>query len=178
MSVSVKDSKKMQHVDLTSDSETSASTKGSSAAASAAASGNPSTSTSRKRIIDETLLSPIEARKLQTRRAYNRECASRARKRGKQLVAQLQEEVKELQQDKAELKRSNAVMKAQLQLLEKQNQSLLLKQAMSDRHTAALAATGFMPRQLALGAALSDFRMAGYTSEAAARARLMYAQDL
>jgi hypothetical protein len=99
-------------------------------------------SSTRKRVIDESLLSPDEADKLESRRAYNRECATRARKRTKNLVAQLQEDVKNLQQDKNELRRANEVMKAQLAALEKQNQALLFKHAMHSPQTATMSAFG------------------------------------
>lgn len=87
--------------------------------------------TCRKRTIDETLLPPEEARKLELRRAYNRECASRARKRTKQLVSQLQTEVADLQQDKSELRKANAILKNQLSTLEKQYRAVLLKNAVN-----------------------------------------------
>jgi hypothetical protein len=109
---------------------------------------------SKKRVVDETLLAPEEAEKLLARRAYNRECASRARKRGKQLVAQLEGQVKELQEDKDELRRSLLKMEKQVQNLEMQNQALLLKQIISDRdrNTLAMANAGSyfaipMPRE-------------------------------
>jgi hypothetical protein len=84
---------------------------------------------SKKRVVkDETLLPADEAEKLLTKRAYNRECASRARKRGKELIIQLEKQVKELQSDKNELRRSLATMEKQLKLLDGQNRSLLAKQ--------------------------------------------------
>lgn len=182
MSVSVPSIKFNQQVDLTCDSETSTSTKGSgSSGAGSSSEQHQLVSSSKKRVIDETLLSPEEAHKLQARRAYNRECATRARKRTKNLVAQLQDEVKELRSDKGELSRIHAVMRAQLELLEKQHKALLFRQAMSDRRNVAMAvsASGFAPRQATtttLGSSLlSDFRLAGgLTADAAARARLMY----
>jgi hypothetical protein len=99
---------------------------------------------SKKRVVDETLLPPEEAEKLLARRAYNRECASRARKRGKQLVAQLEAQVKELQEDKDELRRSLLKMEKQVHNLEMQNQALLLKQILADRdrNTLAIANAG------------------------------------
>jgi septal ring factor EnvC (AmiA/AmiB activator) len=133
-------------------------------------------SSSRKRVIDETLLSPEEADKLESRRAYNRECATRARKRTKNLVAQLQEDVKNLQQDKNELRRANEVMKAQLAALEKQNQALLFKQAMNSPKTAAMSAfgipgnRGIMPSPT-LDTAFSNMLMNHQTT---ARNRLAY----
>ena len=132
----------------------------------------------RKRVIDETLLSPEEAGKLESRRAYNRDCANRARKRTKNLVAQLQDEVKELQADKDELRRANAVMKAQLEIMGKQHQSLMLKQAVSEHHRAisALGATsGYVLPWMLSGDAPPEFdvvnRRIAANREAASRAR-------
>lgn len=51
-----------------------------------------------------------------------------ARKRSKELVAQLQSQVEDLTKEKGELKRSNDVMKAQLELLEQQNRALMMNQ--------------------------------------------------
>lgn len=85
----------------------------------------------KRRIIDETLLDEDEARKLESRRAYNRKCAAKARKRSKDLISQLQEEVQQLNQDKARLERTTEVMQAQLKLLEQQNQTLMLNQRQS-----------------------------------------------
>lgn len=85
----------------------------------------------KRRIIDETLLDEDEARKLESRRAYNRKCAAKARKRSKDLISQLQEEVQQLNQDKAKLERTNEVMQAQLKILEQQNQSLVMNQRQS-----------------------------------------------
>jgi septal ring factor EnvC (AmiA/AmiB activator) len=82
----------------------------------------------RKRYIDETLLSPDDAEKLLERRAYNRECASRARKRSKQLIAQLEAQVKELQEDKDELRKRLLKMEQQCILLEDRNQAMILQQ--------------------------------------------------
>jgi hypothetical protein len=83
---------------------------------------------SRKRFIDETLLSPDDAEKLLERRAYNRECASRARKRSKLLIAQLEAQVKELQEDKNELRKRLLEMEQQCILLEGRNQSMIIQQ--------------------------------------------------
>lgn len=96
-------------------------------------------STCKKRTIDETLLPPEEAKKLEMRRAYNRECASRARKRTKGLIQHLQAEVCELQQDKAELRKQLSVTQTQLQIIEKQYQSVLLKNALITHRANALA---------------------------------------
>jgi TolA-binding protein len=84
----------------------------------------------KKRIIDETLLPPDEAEKILSRRAYNRDCATRARKRNKQLVQQLEKQVKELQADKEELRRSLSKVEQQVSLLDSQNKALLVKQMM------------------------------------------------
>jgi hypothetical protein len=67
-----------------------------------------------------------EGVKLEQRRAYNRMCAAKARKRSKDLIATLQTQVSELTRDKAELQRNNEVMRAQLTLLEQQNRTLLV----------------------------------------------------
>jgi septal ring factor EnvC (AmiA/AmiB activator) len=134
-------------------------------------------SSSRKRVIDESLLSPEDADKLESRRAYNRECATRARKRTKNLVAQLQEDVKNLQQDKNELRRANEVMKAQLAALEKQNQALLFKHAMNSPQTATMSAFGMtgnggmLPSPTTLDTAFSNMLM---NHQATARNRIAY----
>lgn len=83
-----------------------------------------------KRPIDESLLSEEEARRLEARRHYNRQCAAKARKRSKDLISKLQSQVEELTKDKAKFERSNEVMKAQLQLLEQQNRTLIANQRM------------------------------------------------
>ena len=59
---------------------------------------------------------------------YNRQCAAKARKRSKDLIALLQRQVEELSKDKASLERTNEVMQAQLQLLEQQNRTLMMNQ--------------------------------------------------
>jgi hypothetical protein len=76
--------------------------------------------------IDESLLSPEEADRLMTKRAYNRECAERARKRGKELVSALQQQVHDIQEDKNELRRTVAAMEKQMMKLQQENDSLLL----------------------------------------------------
>jgi bZIP transcription factor len=142
--------------------------------------GKQRISSSRKRVIDETLLSPEDADKLETRRAYNRECATRARKRTKNLVSQLQDEVKTLQTDKEELRRENAVLKAQLEGFEKQNQTLMFKNVLVDQrhmHGAMGAGAYLQPHHgVTLGDALSEMRMASLAGResAASRARLMF----
>lgn len=99
---------------------------------------NPRRSSAKRRIIDETLLDEDEARKLESRRAYNRKCAAKARKRSKDLISQLQDEVNQLNQDKATLQRTNEVMHAQMKLLEQQNQTLMMNQ----RQTESLLLSG------------------------------------
>ena len=99
-----------------------------------------SKTTCKKRTIDETLLPPEEAKKLEMRRAYNRECASRARKRTKGLIQQLQAEVCDLQQDKAELRKQLSVTQTQLQIIEKQYRGLLLKNALIMQRASAIGA--------------------------------------
>jgi seryl-tRNA synthetase len=76
--------------------------------------------------IDETRLSTKEAKLLSMKRAYNRECAERSRKRGKQLVSDLHQQIQDLVEDKNELRRSVAVMEKQLMKLQHENESLLL----------------------------------------------------
>ena len=85
---------------------------------------------SRKRI-NEASLSVDEVERLQTKRAYNRECASRARQRGKELVAQLEKQVKDLHDDKSELRRTLATMEKRLKQLQRENELLLGRQAIS-----------------------------------------------
>jgi hypothetical protein len=135
----------------------------------------------RKRFVDETLLPPDEAEKLLIRRAYNRDCASRARKRGKQLVAQLEAQVTELQVDKDELRRSLISKEKQINLLEKQNQTLLLKQTISDsdRNALTIANSGaFLPFSLSQGnAALSGGTTGGYGLLGASALRSMPGQN-
>ena len=82
------------------------------------------------RIIDETQLSEEDARKLELRRAYNRDCASRARTRTKTLVQELQEQVRTLKEEKEELRQSNANLQACLAFSEKQNRELISKHSL------------------------------------------------
>jgi len=82
----------------------------------------------KKRSIDESLLNEEETKKLAARRAYNRECARKARKRSKDLIAQLQNQVQELIKDKAALQRNNDIMLAQLEVLGQQNRMLMMNQ--------------------------------------------------
>lgn len=69
-----------------------------------------------------------DVRKVEARRAYNRQCAARARKRNKDLIASLQQQVKDLERDKASLERTIEVQRAQMDLLEQQNRSMILNQ--------------------------------------------------
>jgi ABC-type phosphate transport system auxiliary subunit len=101
-------------------------------------------SSSLKRVIDETQLPPEEAEQLESRRAYNRECATRARKRTKNLVAQLSDQVRNLQADKDDLRRENAVIRAQLQSIERQNQTLAFKHGLVERHHANMSMSAHM----------------------------------
>ena len=84
----------------------------------------------RKRVapIDESSLTEEEAKALEQRRAYNRKCAAKARKRSKDLIVTLQAQVEELTKEKSELQRNNEVMRAQMDLLEQQNRTLLMSQ--------------------------------------------------
>lgn len=83
----------------------------------------------KRRALEESILLPEEdTRKAEARRAYNRECAARARKRNKDLVVFLQNRVKELENQKLGLERTIEVMRAQMQVLEQQNRSLLMNQ--------------------------------------------------
>jgi Basic region leucine zipper len=106
----------------------------------------------RKTIIDETLLPPDEAEKILARRAYNRDCATRARKRSKQMVSQLEKQVKELQEDKEALRRSLATMEKQMVELESQNKALKLKQMLATNR----AGGGMMTDPLAVGSAMGS----------------------
>jgi hypothetical protein len=118
--------------------------------ASAAAAG-----VNRKTIIDETLLPPDEAEKILARRAYNRDCATRARKRSKQMVAQLEKQVKELQEDKEALRRSLVNMEKQMVELESQNKALKLKQMLASNRVGG----GTMADSLAIGTGLPTSSM-------------------
>ena len=115
---------KLKDVDESADESSESNTEGS-------AGTNPRRS-AKRRIIDETLLDEDEARKLESRRAYNRKCAAKARKRSKDLISQLQDEENKLNQDKTTLERTNEVMHAQLKLLEQQNQTLMINQRQSE----------------------------------------------
>ena len=77
-------------------------------------------------MIDETKLPKEEAERLMIKRAYNRECAERARKRSKETVQDLQRQVEELQADKCELRNALAHMEKELQRLKDKNKALML----------------------------------------------------
>ena len=106
----------------------------------------------RKTIIDETLLPPDEAEKILARRAYNRDCATRARKRSKQMVAQLEKQVKELQEDKEALRRSLTTMEKQMVELESQNKALKMKQMLEANRVGG----GMMADSLAVGGVMGS----------------------
>lgn len=108
-------------------SDESVSTNGSSTTANDKPNASDLLSSTRKRIIDEALLSPDEAKSLEERRAYNRECATRARKRVKQNISQLESQIKELQDDKAELRRGLAAMEKRIVSLTNEKKGLLVK---------------------------------------------------
>jgi hypothetical protein len=107
----------------------------------------------RKAIIDETLLPPEEAEKILARRAYNRDCATRARKRSKQIVTQLEKQVKELQEDKDALRRSLVTMEKQMVELESQNKELKLKQMLTSSRVGGM---GMTADPLAMGSAIGS----------------------
>jgi hypothetical protein len=65
-----------------------------------------------------------------------------ARKRSKELVEHLQDQVEELTKDKAELKRGNELMRAQLELLEQQNRTLMMNQLASQGMNAGMGVYG------------------------------------
>ena len=106
----------------------------------------------RKAIIDETLLPPDEAEKILARRAYNRDCATRARKRGKQNIVHLEKQVNELQEDKEALRRSLVTMEKQIFELESQNKAMKLKQMLVTNRVG----NGMMADPLALGSAIGS----------------------
>ena len=103
-------------------------------------------------IIDETLLPPDEAEKVLARRAYNRDCAARARKRCKQNVVHLEKQVKELQEDKEALRRSLVTMGKQIAELESQNKVMKLKQMIEKNRID----DAFMVDPLELGSAIGS----------------------
>lgn len=114
--------------------------------------------TALKRIIDVTTLPPEEAEKLEKRRTYNRESASRTRERNKLLVMQLQEEVSSLVHEKEELVLQNAEMRTRILLLERENQTLRLGELERRQNAASLAmALGGRP----LGMGMTGFPLTG-----------------
>ncbi len=78
-----------------------------------------------KKRINEASLSADELEQLESKRAYNRECSSRARQRGKHLIAQLEKQIKDLHDDKTELRRTTATMEKRLKQLQSENELLL-----------------------------------------------------
>jgi hypothetical protein len=124
------------------------------------------------RIIDETQLSEEEARKLELRRAYNRDCASRARTRTKSLVQELQEQVRTLKQEKEELRQSNANLQACLAFSEKQNQELIAKHSLLDGRSMNSAALGTRDLSLLHPSSLQGMRLG--SNNLATTSRLMY----
>jgi hypothetical protein len=79
-------------------------------------------------LIDETKLPKEEAERLLIKRAYNRECAERARKRSKETVKELYRQVDELQADKNELRRTLTTMEKEIHRLKETNKALMLNQ--------------------------------------------------
>ena len=75
-------------------------------------------------IIDETKLSKEEAERVLVKRAYNRECAERARKRSKETINEYERQIKELHADKVELRSKVAAMAKELQMLKEENSAL------------------------------------------------------
>ena len=96
-----------------------------------------SLSSNRKGVVDETKLSADEAKILEERRAYNRECATRARKRVKQTISHLESQVKELQDDKTELRRCLAAMENRLISLTNENRAFVAKIQIATDHSAS-----------------------------------------
>ena len=86
-----------------------------------------------------------------------------ARKRNKDLVGHLQNQVEELTREKNELKRNCEVMRAQMNLLEETNRSLLLQQMANGGGTSSLGgfgglgAAGRLFGGSGLGAGMSGF---------------------
>jgi hypothetical protein len=73
-------------------------------------------------------MSEEEAR-LAAKREYNRRNAARARSRNKSLLQELQEKVAKLNRFTEELQRTNDILRAQLELLSKQNETLMAEAA-------------------------------------------------
>ena len=124
------------------------------------------------RIIDETQLSEEEARKLELRRAYNRDCASRARTRTKSLVQELQEQVRTLRQEKEELRQSNANLQSCLAFSEKQNRELIAKKSLMELRSMNPVGLGTGNLSLLHPSSLHGLRLGN--NNLATASRLMY----
>ena len=108
------------------------------------------------------------AQKLESRRAYNRACAAKARRRTKELVASLQEQVDSLSKDKAKLEQSIEVKRAQIQFMERQNNQLINQRAIQQAALAPFVQSqqdailgsggGSLPASLTLEMLQSQFR--------------------
>lgn len=118
--------------------------------------GDTSISKPRKRmkIIDETLLPPDEAEKLLAKRAYNRECANRARYRGKQITNDLNKKIQELEEDKRELRRSLKDMEKLLEQFKAQNEKLQLQVSMFTYNNTNSSSMGLLPSTISNSAAM------------------------
>ena len=77
-------------------------------------------------IIDETKLPKEEAERLLVKRAYNRECAERARKRSKETIKEFERQIRELQADKDELRYTVAAMTKEIESLTEKNKALFV----------------------------------------------------
>ena len=77
-----------------------------------------------KLFVDETKLPKEEAERWLVKRAYNRECAERARKRSKDTVKELHRQVEELHADKNELRRTLTTMEVEICTLKETNKIL------------------------------------------------------
>ncbi len=77
-------------------------------------------------IIDETKLPKEEAERVLVKRAYNRECAERARKRSKEMIKEFERQIRELQADKDELRYKVAAMTKEIETLAEKNKVLLV----------------------------------------------------
>ena len=111
MSFPIKSEKHQISIDASIDGSDSAMSNSSSGPNDANSSGLvsvPSGSKKRYMVIDETKLPSDEAERLLAKRAYNRQCADRARKRSKETVKELLQQVQELHADKVELRRTLA----------------------------------------------------------------------
>ena len=78
--------------------------------------------------IDASRLSEFEAEQLETRRAYNRSCAAKARQRSKDLISQLQAHVATHKEENAGLNHPIQVTRAKMQFLQRQNTYLITSQ--------------------------------------------------